>query len=1137
MFIIGLLILIQITNTENSYCSCDNGLENGIYCFKTIQNCLDCSNYIVNEQDICTSVTTCDQTTQQQKDCKTCIDNYLLSNGQCWQKILYCSLQIDATCQKCQDKYLLKNQDDKTQICINSNEILNCKYYLQNGKCNKCDNNYHVSINSTICYQDIKYCDIHLDDKCTSCITGYSKHTNSTFCFPDILNCQITQTFYIDETQKTYCNKCNDGYQSTENKQCSLDDKNCLLFNQDLTICLKCLNDYILIGKKCEFCPIKFCSTCGDSQIFKKICSQCQSGYVKGSNALSCIGQCESQTSTMTNCVSCSNSTCSKCSDGYFINPQGKCTACSAKYASCEQCIINKCTSCSNNYYYDNSKQYCFLCSTFNTGCQTCLNTMQIGTTNNIICQKCESGYVLTSTQQCTKCGQLFENCDTCINLGNNFQCNTCLPGYLKLTDTSESTINPTYYCLDCSGSIINLLNCYKCEVQSDTSITNQYICKLCKDGYYLEEQSCLKCPNTCTQCTSLTTCTKCQTSLILNNGQCTDDTTSFQLTSSANSNDALAYGNILISKSSLGPFPFIGTLNSKGFFCQSDKQCNMYGKCLLISCKCIQNISGSRCQFTTTSDFIKLQTELLTYLNTQTIYDPIFVDIIQLISDTTYAVTESNIKSFQQALEKLIALKFDLKYFTTIGAISKNLFNQENIASQKLNNLDNSLFNSILKQSESIMISEIQNTQGPFHKQIIGKFDLFSDDSYSTFKYNFVKSYGTCDNDKKLLTPQIYFTEENLAEIKILQSDAQTPLIFNQMHLYYQNHRSSGQTINSTISRIQLIKSGKILPVSGMNMVIVVPKNDQYYADLNENNVCVQWNEDKQIWENTKATLLKCKYYTVCQVNNLGDFGTYVQLVRNVTNNSSGLSSIFEIPQEFKFVKTVQNSAFAISMTLIGLFLTFLTLLCILYKRPIKKKKQKKYSDIYETVQTGNVLVQNPLNQVKTRKKSKNFWSVYPINAIFTASSLEFSLQKLSLYIIQIQMYVTFTSVYLSSLPFKFGMLTAYYLLVIIQTWICNYLYGGLALAFRKKRKGTVFGFYWILWVILFLGNMIIGIWQMYGLEFKFDMYLLVGVLIEFILDSIFCDLFLTYLYQSLFINEVVGIFKIIKFKGYYEQ
>lgn len=35
-----------------------------------------------------------------------------------------------------------------------------------------------------------------------------------------------------------------------------------------------------------------------------------------------------------------------------------------------------------------------------------------------------------------------------------------------------------------------------------------------------------------------------------------------------------------------------------------------------------------------------------------------------------------------------------------------------------------------------------------------------------------------------------------------------------------------------------------------------------------------------------------------------------------------------------------------------------------------------------------------------------------------------------------------------------------------------------------------------------------------MYGLEFKFDMYLLVGVLIEFILDSIFCDLFLTYLY-----------------------
>lgn len=49
--------------------------------------------------------------------------------------------------------------------------------------------------------------------------------------------------------------------------------------------------------------------------------------------------------------------------------------------------------------------------------------------------------------------------------------------------------------------------------------------------------------------------------------------------------------------------------------------------------------------------------------------------------------------------------------------------------------------------------------------------------------------------------------------------------------------------------------------------------------------------------------------------------------------------------------------------------------------------------------------------------------------------------------------------------------------------------------------------------------------------------MYLLVGVIIEFVLDSILCDLFVTYLYQSLFIEQVVGFFKIIKFKGYYES
>ncbi|CAD8105672.1 unnamed protein product [Paramecium sonneborni] len=1135
MLFIGLFILIKITNTENKFCQCNSGQENVQFCFDAIENCLDCSNYEVEQNNVCISTTTCDQAEQQQKACKKCGEQYFLSNGKCWKGRKNCEYQIDDQCQKCNSTFLLKNSKDNIKICI-SKEILNCKYYQeQSEQCEECEINYHQSVNKTLCYQNIKNCDQHIDDKCSKCISGYAEHTNQTFCFPEILNCKLKQTIYLDETQRTYCSECKDNYEPTGNKQCSIMNKECLLFNLDLTVCLKCNNNFIInqVTRLCEYCPINYCSTCGDSTIFVKICSQCQTGYVKGSNALSCIGQCESQNSIMTNCVTCSNQTCTKCSDGYFINPQGKCTACSAKYASCEQCIINKCISCSNNYYYDNSKQYCYLCSSFNTGCQTCLNTLTQGTTNNIICQKCEQGFVLTSTQQCKKCNQLFENCDTCSNLGSNFQCITCLPGFLKVAEDKSEI----YYCLDCSGSITNLQNCYECESQISTQEKRKYTCNQCKDGYYLEQQTCLPCPSTCTQCTTSTTCTKCQRSLILFNGQCTEDTTAFLLTSTTNSDDALAYANILITKSSLGPHPFIGTLNSKGFFCQSDKQCNMYGRCLLISCKCIKNIAGSRCQFTTTSDFIKLQTELLTYLNTQNQYDPNFVEIIQQISDTTYAVTESNIKSFQQFLDKQIIQQFDLKYFTAIGAISKNLFQQENIATQKLFNLDNSLFNAILKQAESIMISEIQTTAGPFHKQIIGKFDLFSDDSFSTFKFNFVKSYGTCDNDKKLLTPQIHLTDENLAEIKILQSDAQTPLIFNQMHLYYQNHRSSGQTINSTISRIQIIKSGKLLSVSGMNMIIVVPKSDQYYADVHENNVCVQWNEDKQIWENTRATLLKCKYYTVCQVSSLGDFGTYVQIVKNITNNQSSLSSIFEIPQEFEFVKTVQNCAFAISMTLIGLFLTLMTLLCILYNRPIKTKKKKKYSDIYETGQSGHVLVQNPSNQMRIRKKSKNFWSVYPINAIFTASSLEFSLQKLSLYLIQIQMYVTFTSVYLSSLPFKFGMLTAYYLLVIIQTWICNYLYGGLALAFRKKRKGKVLGFYWILWVILFIGNMIIGIWQMYGLEFKFDMYLLVGVLIEFVLDSIFCDLFLTYLYQSLFIDEVVGVFKIIKFKGYYEQ
>lgn len=144
--------------------------------------------------------------------------------------------------------------------------------------------------------------------------------------------------------------------------------------------------------------------------------------------------------------------------------------------------------------------------------------------------------------------------------------------------------------------------------------------------------------------------------------------------------------------------------------------------------------------------------------------------------------------------------------------------------------------------------------------------------------------------------------------------------------------------------------------------------------------------------------------------------------------------------------------------------------------------------------------------------------------------------MQKMSLWILQMQMYIVFTSIYLAVRPFSFGRLTAWYILAVVQTWVTNYIFGGLALAFRRKSKKSVYGCYWVLYFIIFMGMMIIGIWRMYGLEFKFDMYLLVGVGIEFVLDAVFCDLFVTYFYQSLFIDDAFGFWKIIKYRGYFE-
>lgn len=77
----------------------------------------------------------------------------------------------------------------------------------------------------------------------------------------------------------------------------------------------------------------------------------------------------------------------------------------------------------------------------------------------------------------------------------------------------------------------------------------------------------------------------------------------------------------------------------------------------------------------------------------------------------------------------------------------------------------------------------------------------------------------------------------------------------------------------------------------------------------------------------------------------------------------------------------------------------------------------------------------------------------VYPFYAILkTESGLSMQIQKVSLLLLQFQVYTTATAVLLSIKPFSFGLLTIYYLSPIVISWLTNYIFGPIALGFRKK-------------------------------------------------------------------------------------
>ncbi|KAM3131253.1 hypothetical protein pb186bvf_016571 [Paramecium bursaria] len=1067
------LTVNQADNTQCQACNVGYTLQNNI-CFLNINNCTSYAQDATTQVQTCTACITGNYLFQS----KCFIAN--ITNCQTYTQIQNSNLDFITSCTKCANYYYLASATSCLSI-----PLTNCQQY-SNLKCTLCDDNYEL--------QDAGNCVLKL------------------------ANCQ--KTLQNIATQYTYCQNCIQGYVGSLSDFCYGNILNCALYDASLTNCLKCSQGYQLSSdsKICIECSIKFCQNCGTSKVFGQQCLQCNQGFVQGQNLQSCITQCE-RDKNMTFCTSCSSG-CTQCVNGYYLNSQYQCQSCTQVFSNCDTCVPTSCQSCSLGYFLLNTQ--CSSCNLFMQGCNVCLNQNK--------CQQCAQGYVLRNNI-CAKCSDEFQFCASCKFISGTITCQTCNPGYQYYTENNLS------YCVTCL-QLVNIQNCLSCDIASQA-------CTKCQQSYYLSTSfNCLPCQNSCLICDSNNKCSQCVTNYILVNNICTQSLQGFQLLSNETTYQALQYSNIALQQYTLNVTykkinASIPTLK-KGYFCSSDKQCNMNGRCLTIMCQCISGITGSRCQFTNTTDMSNYHTVLLSYLAFQQPLDTFMIEILINIADSSFAISEQNLGRAITLLTNYTATLFDERFYTIIGLLLKNSVQIQLMSTQKIVSLNNLLLQTVTTQASTLLVSQCINLTGLIQKQFLCKYDFTSSLSQQAFTSTFVRQNTSdiCNNDQKALYPFMYFSNTSLSTLAQLQPNASSPLLINQMNLYFSPHRTTGQQqINSTVTRLQLISNG-ILINNSVDTVAVVPKEDQTYSDVNEKNVCVYWNDNKQIWDVLSNAQTTCQYYTICRITQFYDYATYINVTSNTTIDVNIYNIFFET--DFEISLALKNGAFALSMSLVGLFMIWATSLTIYHK---KFKRIQKRSNLYEigiAQQSAHLESQPETDRAINRTLNINLGKKVTSTLIAVdclSTSQHFQYRQLRVCTTKsVTFYPTTISLHNHNQDFSFGRLTAYFLITIIISWFTNYIFGGLAISFRRKTKKEVFGCYWLMYFIIFFGLLTIGIWQMYGLNIDRDLYLLVGFFIEFILDAIFCDLFITYLYQSLFYGKVFGFWKVIKFRGYYE-
>ena len=406
-----------------------------------------------------------------------------------------------------------------------------------------------ILISNQVCYENSNLC-----SKCNPITKLCIKCDKDIYSPDDKGGCENSKKctygknhcFECSDDEKL-CKECDIGYFPDENGACSITD-NCEVSYKGE--CLKCKENYILIGRKGYYAAIndyiKLCKplntddlqNCESLNTDTGICYSCKSGYYLNSYDKKCT--------KILNCAESLNGNCIRCNYGYYLNKKKEeCILQSGIFLDCK--ISNegtKCDECINDYYFDEEGKcvYTNYCSNGQREkCNKCINGYHLAlyggactTEENCfsgrrdlgICTQCKDEYYIdfkdgkcksnqedndfkycrTADGKCKECTYgaylgLDQKCSTTYNCAKSEKgkCVQCTDNYYlgldnKCTSVEHCLYSDSYFnCIQCQEKYYyNRLNktCLLSEGKfKNCRIGNNVACENCNTNFYINQK------------------------------------------------------------------------------------------------------------------------------------------------------------------------------------------------------------------------------------------------------------------------------------------------------------------------------------------------------------------------------------------------------------------------------------------------------------------------------------------------------------------------------------------------------------------------------------------------------------------------------------------------------------------------